>query len=285
MDVTAVTTRDGGLLGAARETLAGADEALLCVAFVQRAGVELLRKELASLAGPGRLLATTVFGSTSAAGLADARELGLDVRVLNPGSGESYHPKVILGRRGREARALVGSANLTGGLYANVEAGVLLRGRREDGPIRELWAWAEALWEDRRGERWQPVLAAEARDAFHRDLYPALDGAVREDPVFVTLGPRPRPNRVTEVTRECVYVETEATLEQGRPPAAIPAWMFNVAWERLRTHGRLTNRELLQVLRVHRSSAVCAILARLPGVERGPGPGIELVWRRWAAAV
>ena len=121
---------------------------------------------------------------------------------------------------------------------------MLLRGRREDGPIRELWAWAEALWEDSRGEPWQPVLAAEAGDGFNRDLHPALVHVVREDPVFLTLGPHPRPNLVTEVTRECVYVETEPTLAARRPPAAIPAWMFDVAWERLRTHGRLTIREL-----------------------------------------
>lgn len=55
----------------------------------------------------------------------------------------------------------------------------------------------------------------------------------------------------------------------------IPAWMFNLAWERLQTHGELTNGELLNELRVHRSSAVCAILARLPGVEQVAGREIR----------
>jgi hypothetical protein len=55
--------------------------------------------------------------------------------------------------------------------------------------------------------------------------------------------------------------------------------MFNLAWDRLRTHGRLTNVELLDDLRVHRSSAVCAILARLPPVNSVAGRGITLEWR------
>ncbi len=55
--------------------------------------------------------------------------------------------------------------------------------------------------------------------------------------------------------------------------------MFNLAWDRLRTHGTLSNSELLNDLRVHRSSAVCAILARPPQVERVPGKEIVLRWR------
>jgi hypothetical protein len=47
----------------------------------------------------------------------------------------------------------------------------------------------------------------------------------------------------------------------------------------LRTHGTLSNVVLLNDLRVHRSSAVCAILARLPGVERVAGKEIVLRWR------
>jgi len=52
--------------------------------------------------------------------------------------------------------------------------------------------------------------------------------------------------------------------------------MFNLAWERIRTHGTLTNDELLNDMRVYRSSAVCAILARLPAVSRGEGKKMVL---------
>lgn len=46
MDVATVTTADHGLLRAVRTVLAEADEALLCVAFVQERGLRLLEKEL-----------------------------------------------------------------------------------------------------------------------------------------------------------------------------------------------------------------------------------------------
>jgi hypothetical protein len=55
--------------------------------------------------------------------------------------------------------------------------------------------------------------------------------------------------------------------------------MLNLAWDELRSRGTLSNRTLLEDLRVHRSSAVCAILARLPQVEVAPGRRIVLRWR------
>lgn len=47
--------------------------------------------------------------------------------------------------------------------------------------------------------------------------------------------------------------------------------MLNLAWDALRANGRLSNTELLE-MRVHRSSFVCALLARLPGVTPGKRP-------------
>ncbi len=55
--------------------------------------------------------------------------------------------------------------------------------------------------------------------------------------------------------------------------------MIGLAWDTLRAHGTLTNRYLLDGLHVHRSSFVCALLARLPGVRRRPGAAITLDWR------
>ena len=57
------------------------------------------------------------------------------------------------------------------------------------------------------------------------------------------------------------------------------AHQFNLAWQYLTTRGRLSNTELLNHLRVHRSSAVCAILTRLPGVEVARGAGLVLRYR------
>ena len=52
--------------------------------------------------------------------------------------------------------------------------------------------------------------------------------------------------------------------------------MLNLAWDTLRARGRLSNREMLEELRIHRSSFVCAVLARLPGVTVEPGRSIVL---------
>ena len=51
-----------------------------------------------------------------------------------------------------------------------------------------------------------------------------------------------------------------------------------LAWDHLQLHGELTNRYLVDRngLNVKRSSAVCALLARLPGVEVVAGPTITL---------
>jgi hypothetical protein len=107
-------------------------------------------------------------------------------------------------------------------------------------------------------------------------LWSFVQREVRRDPVFLTLGPRPKPNRVTDVTPEALYVETARSRERNQQES-IPAWMFNLAWEYLKTHGELSNRVLLKELRVHRSSAVCAVLARHPAVEAGRGVVLHLL--------
>jgi hypothetical protein len=151
----------------------------------------------------------------------------------------------------------------------NVEAGVWLRGTSSDTQLAELWDWAESMWEDPRSEPWlAPAGDVGGEDELEPVLLAGIEQARRRDPVFRTLGARPAPNLVTEVNRSGVFVETERTKAEGRPPQLVPAWMFNLAWDALRARGTLSNKELLTELRVHRSSAVCAILSRLPGVER-----------------
>ncbi len=274
MHVETVTTSDRSLLHAVRSTLDGAEEVFLCVAFVQEKGLHLLERELDALNRRkvrSRLLVTTTFRSTSPSGLAMADRLGLDVRILNPGSGRTFHPKLYLGSSAAGAHAVIGSANLTGGLATNFEAAVALRGSREDVPLAKAWAWAEELWSDDRVERWTPQAAEREEEPFEPSLYAALFTEVRRNPVFLTLGPSPRPNRVVLLTQVEVHVETGRSRARASGSEPIPAWMFNLAWDRLRTHGTLSNSELLNDLRVHRSSAVCAILARLPQVEHVAG--------------
>lgn len=269
MHVETVTTDDRSLLPAVRHTLADADEALLCVAFANEQGIHLVAPALKK-AHAARLAVTTVFGTTTSSGLGRARELGVDIGVLNPGS-STYHPKVYLGRFGDGSmRAVIGSANLTGGLYTNVEAGVLLDGRATDPPLARAWDWASGIWTKTRP--WQALVAAEGGTCFEYPLLGWLTKAVEEDPIFMTLGPRPIANRVSDVTPRGLYVESGA----GTGPQFVPAWMFLLAWDELHARKRMRNTTLLNDLRVHRSSAVCAILARLPAVHVVSRAPIEL---------
>jgi hypothetical protein len=233
VEVATVTTSDRSLLHAVRATLDGADRAFLCVAFVQEKGLHLLGSELEELkrrrVSP-RLLVTTTFETTTSSALAMAHGLGLDVRVLNPGSGKTFHPKLYLAEAGEGASAVIGSANLTGGLATNLEAAVALRGTRDDGPIGSAWSWAEALWEDPRVQPWQPRAAEAREEPFEADLYRALQAEVRRDSVFLTLS-QGRPNHVVDIDPVEVHVVTERSKARNGGAEPIPAWMFNLAWD------------------------------------------------------
>lgn len=78
-----------------------------------------------------------------------------------------------------------------------------------------------------------------------------------------------RPNWIAEVTERGVLIETERSRALGEEAQLVPAWMLERAWDHLNEHGRLTNKHLLATdgLNVKRSSAVCALLSHLPGIE------------------
>jgi hypothetical protein len=236
MKVATVTTSDRSLLQAVRATLEGADQAFLCVAFVHEKGLHLLGRELEGLKrrkAPSRLLVTTTFQTTSRSALAMANGLGMEVRVLNPGSGRTFHPKLYLGSAAEAASAVIGSANLTGGLASNLEAAVALRGMRSDAPIDAAWTWAEGLWADERVEPWVPGVAEPTEETFEPGLYADLKEAVHRDPVFVTLGPAPRKNRVVELSPVEVHVETEPS--PSRPGCSTWLGTDSARMERSRT--------------------------------------------------
>jgi hypothetical protein len=209
---------------------------------------------------------TTTLGSTSLAALDAMHGLGVSLRVLNPGGG-TYHPKVFLGRAGKRLSAVVGSGNLTSGLVANVEAGTRLRGIASDAALSQLWGWANDTWQDPRSVPWTPVDQEVHEEEIEPELLGFIQAQVRDDPKLYTLGPMPKPNVVREATPAGLWVETERSLGAKRPPQLIPPHMLNLAWDALRSRGELSNRDLLEELRVHRSSFVCAMLAKVPGVE------------------
>lgn len=270
------TLAAGQLLTGLRDVLGAADRALLLSAFVHDAGVHLLSEQLGRLGGNARLLCTESFGSTSPSALNAAVELGVKVRTLNPSAG-TYHPKLYLAASRGEHSVIVGSPNLTRGLVTNVETAVLMRGPSQDSTIADAWRLGETLWAHPRAADW--VKVSDARpEPFSQPLFTMIAAAARQDAVFRTLGPRPQPNVVTAVTKDGVYVETAQSKLKGSPPQLIPAWMFELAYEALTQRGELSNSYLLATdgLNVKRSSAVCAILARLPGVRVRPGVPIVL---------
>jgi HKD family nuclease len=281
MDVETVTTNgDNALLSSVRSVLEHADEALLAVAFVKSAGVNLIEPQLKRLGKAARLVLTTTFSENSAA-LAKALSLRTCINVLNPSNGTN-HAKVYVGRRGKNAIALIGSCNLTGGLVSNIEAGVLLRGKMNDAPIKAAWEFAEGLWQHERCVAWSPDTAPVVEETFTPELLAALQAAVAaNNGVFTTLA-QGKPNRVTDVTTTGIYVVTDASVQKGTPAQFVPAWMIQIAWDYLRAHGRLSNRYLVAAdgLNVKRSSAVCAIIAALPGIDAKvvTGEGIVLKW-------
>ncbi|MBN8613662.1 MAG: phospholipase D family protein [Deltaproteobacteria bacterium] len=268
MDVSTVTAPSGGLLAAVRATLAGADDALLCVAFAQTRGVHLIGEELAAVSdrSGARVLVTTVFSRAPTPALTALSDTGASVRVLNPGGG-TYHPKVFLGRRGNTLQAVVGSANLTSGLAANIEAATYLRGSRDDEALARLWTWAESAWSDPRARDWVSSPDDQSEEEIEPELLALIDAAITREPELYTLGPTPKLNVVRDRGPSGLWVETERTRAANAAAQLVPPRMLNLAWDVLRSRGELSNRTLLDELRVHRSSFVCALLARVPGVE------------------
>jgi hypothetical protein len=95
---------------------------------------------------------------------------------------------------------VVGSANLTSGLVANIETALVVTGQPGDAPIVDCWLFAEQLWEhpaavDRTAEE-----AALPDEQFDPALPRMLRDTVPVGSVLPTssLG---RPNRVADVTR------------------------------------------------------------------------------------
>lgn len=268
------------LLPALRTSTAAASNLLWCVAFVSVAGLHLVARELQQVPGCRRLLATGVFGGdTTRAALAEASRLGMDVRVLNLGGG-TYHPKVYL-FDGPQRRGVIGSGNLTGGLVCNVEAGLWLDSGTA---LDDAWHLGEELWEHPDATAWRSDTLMPPAESMSEQLFGALLASLHEGQIIPTLQGQ-RLNKIVTINVDAVWVETEATTAKGRSAAPVPGWMLQLAYDRLRSHGTLTNTTLLNELRVHRSSFVCAALARLPDVAVTSRAPITLKWQGATAGI
>jgi hypothetical protein len=191
--------------------------------------------------------------------------------VLNPSAG-TYHPKLYLAGTESDSHAVISSVNLTSGLIANVELGVLLSGRRSEPALVEAWRIGEAYWRHPAAVAWSLTAAVAPSEAMATTLLQTIRAAIPEGSVISTVS-RGKPNTIAQITSLGVYVKTERS---GDKPELVDAWMLELAAEALLVDGRLTNRHLLQDLHVHRSSAVCAILAQFAEVEVASTEPIEL---------
>lgn len=122
-----------------------------------------------------------------------------------------------------------------------------------------------------RGARPRGARAPSREQSFDPSLWPLIEKHIGVGEVIRTLG-RGQPNTVVECTTAGLVIATERSIARGSAGEEVPAWMFNVAWRALQDDGLLTAQHLLNELQVKRSSAVLAVLARLPGVEAARGP-------------
>jgi hypothetical protein len=62
--------------------------------------------------------------------------------------GSTFHPKLVLGQRNGNVRAIVGSSNFTvGGYGRNTELNLLLRGTASDSPLAALQEFVDTQWD------------------------------------------------------------------------------------------------------------------------------------------
>lgn len=93
-----------------------------------------------------RAVIGTAFAQTEPATLVELGKKASRLRLMINSDG-TFHPKVILGRRGEKMRAIVGSANFTTAAYtSNTELSVLLEGTVHDPQLREIETFIETLW-------------------------------------------------------------------------------------------------------------------------------------------
>jgi len=136
------------------------------------------------------------FAQTEPAALRALLGCGQGVLKVVEDTGGVFHPKVIVGLRGAEARALIGSSNFTtGGFFGNTELNVLLAGRASEAPLREILEFVAQQW------------------THPRAFVPGEDWLLRYERAYDT---RPRPKPVPKADeQQKLLVHEESDLDVG----------------------------------------------------------------------
>jgi HKD family nuclease len=256
---------NGSLLSEMRSIFIGASSALLCVAFINRTGVALLEEELSRIGKSGRILLTTVFGSTTKPALTALHRFGLQIKILNLSAG-TYHPKVYISESAKIKAAAVGSANLTSGLIKNVEVMTVFRGEPSWNPLREISYLAEDLWSHKSAIIFRDYLVEAKDETFSDELLKKICAHILIGTEIHTIS-QGKTNRIVDINPAGVLIETKSGIAKNIGPQLVDAWMIELAWDYIRANGEISNKYLCNELRVKRSAAVCLILSCFPEVE------------------
>jgi hypothetical protein len=132
-------------LDALKEIVTWAESLDLAYAWASSASGSATHWKLLPLKRVRRAILGIHFAQTEPRVLRELRDLGV-LRVI-PDTGGVFHPKLIIGVNGREARALVGSSNLTpGGFSGNTEVNIFLAGPVNDPALRQIADFMENQW-------------------------------------------------------------------------------------------------------------------------------------------
>ena len=102
---------------------------LLSVAFARSSGVSRISDALCSISDKVDFYIGIANGVTSIQAIQSLLDLGINPYLIDMGSNRRiYHPKIYAALKSREARIILGSANLTySGLNENIEASTIIK--------------------------------------------------------------------------------------------------------------------------------------------------------------
>ena len=116
----------------------------VAVAYVKETGLDVLDSMKVKI---DRGIVGDAFGVTQPEALRRLLKEGSTVRMAQVATG-TFHPKLYMVPYDDSLGAIVGSANLTGGgLEANEEASIALRGHNDEAPIPNLLDYFRGLWD------------------------------------------------------------------------------------------------------------------------------------------
>lgn len=123
-----------------------ADTIDICYAWANSGRGEAAHWKLLPLAKVRRAVIGTAFAQTEPRALELLNDVPGRLRVVINSEG-TFHPKLIVGRNGDEARALIGSANFTNAAFSiNTECTVQIRGHAESEPFLDLRDFVDQQW-------------------------------------------------------------------------------------------------------------------------------------------